>query len=78
LLTPHLPLTKKNKIALDIIAKSAIIKLPKERATTAESVTVNLLGFQEKKNWSKKIKNPSKGLDNMAEMLYTKSVIKER
>jgi len=52
--------------------------LPKERATTAESATVNLLGFQEKKNWSKKIKNPSKGLDNMAEMLYTKSVIKER
>jgi hypothetical protein len=34
--------------------------LPKERATTAESATVNLLGFQEKKNWSKKIKNPSK------------------
>lgn len=53
--------------------------MPKERATTAELATVNLLGFQEKKNWSKKIKKSfKKGLDNMAEVLYTKNVIKER
>jgi hypothetical protein len=46
------------KKVLDNLLKSAILKLPKERKTTAESATVNLLGFQEKKNWSKKIKNP--------------------
>jgi len=44
-----LPLTKKIKIVLDNLLKSAIIKLPKERAVTAESATSNLLGCQEKK-----------------------------
>ena len=40
---------KKIKKVLTDSPKSAILKLPKERKTTAESATVNLLGFQEKK-----------------------------
>ena len=40
--------------------KSAILKLPKERKTTAESATVNLLGFQEKKELEQKNKKSFK------------------